>query len=549
MSCCPSAPTVTPSSSISVPNGGQESDIQPGESVPCYAARAGDQTGKMDDATANPENKIENTAIPIKVSDASVNVTFKLTSASTRTPTTWTISPSVPNITFTSNGDTATFVGTFAPDQYGQKFSVLVTASDGTEIDARTFNFSPTKSDGSDSIRLIFPLPGGIVNSKFGPRVHPISGTMKLHTGIDCKMVDRSTVDVVAAADGVVVAAGVNGTLTSGYGNCVKIQHKNGAGTILCTTVYAHMSAIYCAVGQTVAAGQKIGHEGSTGSSTGNHLHFEVRLTDSPTSVVDPVPYIQGGASVADQTTPTGDPATPPTPTGDAGAAVNAPNNAATAAPCPANGVNPDPNTNPSGSVTPPPADAPPPVSGDPFEHAWYFTMTFEVGSSWTAASPSDPDVSGGLIDTPAQQKKVGYKAGPNFPGGETKFGVAQNPNKSKIVVKTVTYPQAKTFGRSNYWSIGGSTNCDALPPLVGILLFDMNYLHGPGYAQRFLADSGASGISPSASQADQLAACSAITGSALSFISTLNPKYQAGWVNRTNARLKYVQSLPYPIT
>ena len=85
---------------------------------------------------------------------------------------------------------------------------------------------------------------------------------------------------VYASAAGTVIAAGWSG----GYGKCVKISHANGY-----TTWYAHMSSIDVSVGQTVYQGQQVGRIGSTGRSTGPHLHFELRKNGSP---LNPMRYI-----------------------------------------------------------------------------------------------------------------------------------------------------------------------------------------------------------------------------------------------------------------
>ena len=100
--------------------------------------------------------------------------------------------------------------------------------------------------------------------SDFGYRRHPILGTVRLHAGIDIGAPDGS--DVYAAKGGEVILAGWNG----GYGNCVMIQHDGGV-----VTLYGHMSAIYVSEGQNVAQGTVVGAVGSTGLSTGPHLHFE----------------------------------------------------------------------------------------------------------------------------------------------------------------------------------------------------------------------------------------------------------------------------------
>lgn len=121
------------------------------------------------------------------------------------------------------------------------------------------------------------PVPGPIV-SVFGMRMHPILGYVRMHQGVD---VDANMGDPIAAlADGVVVwADGRNG-----YGNTVIIDHGNQFATL-----YAHQSQIVVRVGDTVRGGQMIGFIGSTGLSSGPHLHFEVRDLGVP---IDPEPYL-----------------------------------------------------------------------------------------------------------------------------------------------------------------------------------------------------------------------------------------------------------------
>ena len=89
--------------------------------------------------------------------------------------------------------------------------------------------------------------------------------------------------DIYAAADGVIVAAGWN---TGGYGNFVMIDHLDGYETI-----YGHCSAVFVTSGQTVTRGQLIAAVGTTGDSTGNHCHFEVRVNGD---YVNPASYIGG---------------------------------------------------------------------------------------------------------------------------------------------------------------------------------------------------------------------------------------------------------------
>jgi murein DD-endopeptidase MepM/ murein hydrolase activator NlpD len=118
----------------------------------------------------------------------------------------------------------------------------------------------------------------GSITSGFGPRLHPIFGSVRNHKGVD---IDGDTGDpVVAALSGVVITAGAR----SGYGNTIVISHGGGF-----TTLYAHLSVISVSVGDEVGSGDRIGSVGSTGWSTGPHLHFEVRYE---ASAIDPLPFL-----------------------------------------------------------------------------------------------------------------------------------------------------------------------------------------------------------------------------------------------------------------
>ena len=126
--------------------------------------------------------------------------------------------------------------------------------------------------------RLLMPVPGAPITSPFGYRIHPIYGTSRLHAGIDFGA-DSGT-PIRAAAAGVVVSSGWYGD----YGIATIIDHGGGLATL-----YAHQSSTAVSSGQTVAAGQTIGRVGSTGASTGAHLHFETRVNGDP---VNPAGYL-----------------------------------------------------------------------------------------------------------------------------------------------------------------------------------------------------------------------------------------------------------------
>jgi murein DD-endopeptidase MepM/ murein hydrolase activator NlpD len=121
----------------------------------------------------------------------------------------------------------------------------------------------------------------GRVGSGFGMRVHPITRVRRLHAGVDIGA--PTGTPIVAAAAGVVTSAGRAG----GYGNLVKIDHGGGV-----ETRYAHASVLLVRAGQRVERGQLIARVGSTGLSTGPHLHFEVRVGGQP---VDPLAFFRGG--------------------------------------------------------------------------------------------------------------------------------------------------------------------------------------------------------------------------------------------------------------
>jgi murein DD-endopeptidase MepM/ murein hydrolase activator NlpD len=111
---------------------------------------------------------------------------------------------------------------------------------------------------------VILPVKGH-VTSGFGPRRHPILGYVRMHSGVDFGAAYGSP--IFAVSEGIVAFAGRHG----GHGNYVKLEHGGGLGT-----GYGHMSRVAVSPGQHVQAGQVIGYVGSTGLSTGPHLHYEV---------------------------------------------------------------------------------------------------------------------------------------------------------------------------------------------------------------------------------------------------------------------------------
>ncbi len=141
----------------------------------------------------------------------------------------------------------------------------------------------PPTSRHSQTSQLVWPEPGALISQGFGPTTlllaPPFGGYPHFHTGID--LAGPLMTPVLAADDGTVAIVGAG---AYGYGNYVVIVHRGGL-----VTLYGHLHKSIVKAGDQVAQGQQIGYEGSTGNSTGPHLHFELRVNDQP---VDPTPYL-----------------------------------------------------------------------------------------------------------------------------------------------------------------------------------------------------------------------------------------------------------------
>lgn len=165
-----------------------------------------------------------------------------------------------------------------------EKYKAIYEAAEAAEEamirenrNALSYSANPVKYSGG---KFAWPVPGSQrVTSYYGYRIHPVYKTRKFHTGIDIGA--GYGLPIVAAADGKVTLATTNG----GYGKCVIINHGSGI-----TTLYGHCSTLLVSVGETVTKGQTIANIGSTGVSTGPHLHFEVRVNGSTT---DPLQYVR----------------------------------------------------------------------------------------------------------------------------------------------------------------------------------------------------------------------------------------------------------------
>jgi len=161
-----------------------------------------------------------------------------------------------------------------AISQHNQAEADLQAESDRIAAQLQAAGDGPALGDGT----FIWPVSGPIT-SPYGYRTDPVTGATAFHSGIDIGA--SCGTPIKAAGTGSIVSAGFN---SGGYGNMTLISHGNGLSTL-----YGHQSSIIVSAGQSVTQGQVIGYVGSTGKSTGCHLHFEVRVNGNP---VDPTGYL-----------------------------------------------------------------------------------------------------------------------------------------------------------------------------------------------------------------------------------------------------------------
>lgn len=153
------------------------------------------------------------------------------------------------------------------------------------EGESTTGEEEPEVESDNSAKGMMFPIkkadvPNVYISSPYGMRTHPITGEYKMHSGVDIAGGGINNQPIYAAQAGKVIFAGTKG----GYGNYIIVDHGQGI-----TTCYAHCNSIGVTVGQQVKQGQVIGKVGSTGASTGPHLHFEVRIDGATTN---PMNYV-----------------------------------------------------------------------------------------------------------------------------------------------------------------------------------------------------------------------------------------------------------------
>jgi murein DD-endopeptidase MepM/ murein hydrolase activator NlpD len=192
-----------------------------------------------------------------------------------------------------ADGQSAALVAQIVAQQIAREDALIQQANDAAWAAAQAWlaaNNASYPNSGGHSTRfpMIWPAQKGVISQGFGPTDFtaepPGFGAAHFHAGID--VANNSGTPILAADDGVVVAAETStlGGQTIGYGRHVIIAHHNGL-----MSLYGHLDGYNVKPGDRVAQGQLIGVMGSTGMSTGPHVHFELRLNGTP---VDPAPYL-----------------------------------------------------------------------------------------------------------------------------------------------------------------------------------------------------------------------------------------------------------------
>ena len=180
--------------------------------------------------------------------------------------------------------------------QGGPLFRLMTSANGSLDPRFERLGLSLQRMNALDSglkrLPQVLPASLDFISSGFGYRADPFTRAGSFHPGLDFRGPKGSP--IYAAARGIISFAGQR----SGYGNCVEIDHGNGL-----VTRYAHMSAFRSHIGQPVAPGQIIGLIGSTGRSTGPHLHFEVRINDRP---INPRPFLEARSHVPEKASANG---------------------------------------------------------------------------------------------------------------------------------------------------------------------------------------------------------------------------------------------------
>lgn len=148
-------------------------------------------------------------------------------------------------------------------------FSAEILGEGGKDAELNNTNTNVSYEKFKLNYDIFSPVIGGVVSSEFGERIHPITGSLGIHKGIDIALAEGSS--IYAIFDGVVITAEYD----QWNGNYIKILHDNNI-----MSVYCHCKELYVKEGENIRGGEIIASVGSTGQSTGPHIHFEIRIDD-----------------------------------------------------------------------------------------------------------------------------------------------------------------------------------------------------------------------------------------------------------------------------
>lgn len=187
------------------------------------------------------------------------------------------------NTTFSKKSETKLNIENLVSQKYNleKELEIYIAEYDKLKNDIETEKLEELKLKNIEYTNGIWPIESyKDISSQFGERIHPISGKLSFHKGIDIPAPQDT--DILACDDGIVLFSGV----MSGYGNVVKLKHFDGK-----ITLYAHNNSNLVREGDIVKTGQVIAKVGTTGNSTGNHLHFETIVNDENINPIEVIKY------------------------------------------------------------------------------------------------------------------------------------------------------------------------------------------------------------------------------------------------------------------
>ncbi len=265
--------TATPGQKDTAPRSDSDASLVTGSITPAAAGAASDPETRVAEATASVNQMMSDSKLALAaLSDA----------ASTKTDQIVGSLATVGIQTKLPSGDLDGEGGPLLAPIDGPEDSTLIDDANGVAVALDRY---AAAKQAADIAPIHKPVLADVrISSIFGNRKDPFTGRLAFHPGIDFAAYEGTT--VVSAGAGTVSFVGQ----ISGYGNAIEVTHADGL-----VSLYGHLSAFIAKEGDVVDVGTPIGRVGSTGRSTGPHLHFEVRRGDDP---VNPAPYLSAGAVV-----------------------------------------------------------------------------------------------------------------------------------------------------------------------------------------------------------------------------------------------------------